>query len=73
MDLSTPTAADTRHELCFAPTAPGGCWYRFPCDAQGLVPLDALSERQRANYLFARAMVGRSLRSPEVQVADLAR
>lgn len=31
----------------------------FPCDACGHVVMDALSERARSTYLFARATVGR--------------
>ena len=31
----------------------------FPCDREGRVDLDAVSDRARDNYLFARAMVGR--------------
>jgi hypothetical protein len=38
----------------------------FPCDAQGRVPLDQLSERARCNYLYARAVVGREFATPEV-------
>ena len=38
----------------------------FPCDALGNVDLDALSERARNNYLFARAMVGRDNGWPRV-------
>lgn len=38
----------------------------FPCDRQGHVDLDALSDRAKANYLFARAMVGREYASPAV-------
>ena len=30
----------------------------FPCDEQGRVELDALSDRARENYLYARAVVG---------------
>jgi hypothetical protein len=41
----------------------------FPCDAMGYVDLDALSERGRCNYLFARAMVGREFASPNICVA----
>lgn len=41
----------------------------FPCDAVGLVDLDALSERGRSNYLFARSMVGREFATPAVRVA----
>lgn len=38
----------------------------FPCDAQGHVPLDDLSERARENYLYARAVVGREFAFPAV-------
>jgi hypothetical protein len=38
----------------------------FPCDATGHVDLDALSERGRSNYLFAKAMVGRDFATPSV-------
>jgi hypothetical protein len=36
----------------------------FPCDCAGHVDLDALSERARVNYLYARAMVGREHAMP---------
>ena len=39
----------------------------FPCDREGHVDLDALSERARSNYLFARAMVGREYECPAVR------
>jgi hypothetical protein len=38
----------------------------FPCDSQGRVQLDTLSERARANYLYARAVVGREFATPAV-------
>ena len=38
----------------------------FPCDAQGRVDIDALTARACANYLFARAMVGRDYALPSV-------
>ncbi|HWH82594.1 MAG TPA: hypothetical protein VNU71_10185 [Burkholderiaceae bacterium] len=41
----------------------------FPCDEQGRVALDQLSERARENYLYARAVVGREFAHPMVQVA----
>jgi hypothetical protein len=41
----------------------------FPCDAIGRIDLDALSERGRNNYPFARAMVGRELAVPDVRAA----
>lgn len=39
----------------------------FPCDSEGHVDLDALSERARGNYLYARAVVGREYATPAVQ------
>lgn len=39
----------------------------FPCDEHGSVTLDDLSERARANYLYARAVVGREYAHPLVQ------
>jgi hypothetical protein len=38
----------------------------FPCDATGRVAIDALTERARANYLYARAVVGREFATPAV-------
>lgn len=43
----------------------------FPCDAAGRVDLGALSDRARANYLRAQAVVGREYRTPAVLPADL--
>lgn len=39
----------------------------FPCDAQGTVTLDSLTERARNNYLYARAVVGREYAYPSVR------
>ena len=70
MDLLSPAAPTTAtYELRFAPAhSQAGCCYAFPCDAAGHVSLDGLSERELANYLFARALVGRDLRAPQVVV-----
>jgi len=38
----------------------------FPCDAQGRVEMDSLSERARHNYLYARAVVGREFATPAI-------
>jgi hypothetical protein len=37
----------------------------FPCDAAGQVDMDALSDRARANYLCARALMGREFGYPK--------
>ena len=46
-----------------------GRGFASPCDAQGKVDLDALSDRARNNYFYARAMVGRELAVPAVESA----
>jgi hypothetical protein len=38
----------------------------FPCNAQGQVDIDSLSERARDNYLYARAVVGFEYAAPAV-------
>ena len=45
----------------------------FPCDEKGCVALDALSERQRENYLFARVVVGHEYSCPVVSRCDAGR
>ena len=39
----------------------------FPCDATGAVDMNALSERARCNYLFARVLVGREFAVPAIE------
>lgn len=65
-DTLSPGARCAAYELRFDSLLQPGRGYAFPCDAQGQVQLDALSERARANYLFARALVGRDLDTPVV-------
>ncbi len=54
-------------ELRFASLFSEGRALSFPCDAAGRVDLDALTERSRANYFFARTVVGRDFALPAVQ------
>ena len=42
----------------------------FPCDSAGHVEMDALTDRARDNYLFARAVVGCDYRMPVVVAAS---
>jgi hypothetical protein len=58
-------------QLCFASLFHSGRGFSFPCDREGNVNLDQLSERMRNNYLFARAMVGRELAVPAVEALVL--
>ena len=43
----------------------------FPCDAQGRVEMNGLSERARNDYLFARAVVGFEFARPAVVPSDV--
>jgi hypothetical protein len=58
-------------ELRFQSLFDSGRGYAFPCDPEGHVDLDQLSERMRNNYLYARAMVGRELSVPAVTCSSL--
>ncbi len=68
MDTSTnhPSRA-ARFELRFDSLFHAGRALSFPCDRAGRVDLDALSERARNNYLFARAATGRDFAWPCVE------
>jgi hypothetical protein len=52
------------HALRFEPLGDQGQVLEFPCDAQGHVDLDLLSEQALETYLYARAMIGRHFHSP---------
>jgi hypothetical protein len=56
----------TGFEIRFASLFIEGRGLAFPCDAQGQVDLDALSERARDNYLGARALVGYEYAMPSI-------
>ncbi|WP_310738607.1 hypothetical protein [Ideonella alba] len=58
--------ANAGFELRFQSLFHQGRAMAFPCDAEGHVDLDALSERARENYLYARAVVGREYAVPAV-------
>lgn len=60
------TPAPTGFELRFESLFQQGRGLTFPCDERGRVELDALSERARSNYLYARAVVGREYATPAV-------
>jgi hypothetical protein len=57
---------DCRFEVRFPSLNDAGQALAFPCDAQGRVDMDALSERSVADYLFARATVGHDYDRPLV-------
>ena len=59
---ATPLGFELRFESLFH----SGRALAFPCNAQGQVELDALSERARRNYFYARTVVGREFATPAV-------
>ena len=59
----------SQFQLCFKPLSASGNGFAFPCDPNGQVDLDRMSERARNNYFYARAMVGRELTAPSVETA----
>jgi hypothetical protein len=61
------TDAPARYELCFRPLDDARRACSFPCDADGLVDMDALGERARNAYLYARTVIGRGFAMPRVQ------
>lgn len=67
--MDTIVVADAIRHLTFRSVHREGRSLSFPCSEQGHVLLDALSERARMNYLYARAMVGLEFFRPLVQDA----
>jgi hypothetical protein len=57
----------TQYELRFNSLFDSGRGYAFPCDPDGHVDINQLSDRARNNYLFARAVVGLELAVPAVR------
>ena len=72
MDASQPLQTEAQSQgqyvLRFQSLFNEGRAYAFPCDASGNVDMDALSERARDNYLYARAVIGREVAVPAVHV-----
>lgn len=54
-------------ELRFDSLSRRGRGFAFPCDAQGNVDLDELSDGLRTSYLFARTLIGRDFSAPTVR------
>jgi hypothetical protein len=61
------TTAAARYELRFQPLVDAGRGLAFDCDAEGHVDLDAMNERARLNYLYARTLIGRDFAAPAVR------
>jgi len=65
------TQANSTHQggyvLRFESLFDGGRALAFACDAGGHVDLDALSERAKLNYLYARTVIGRDFAMPRIE------
>lgn len=72
LDMNPSPLKEPWHELRFRPLLDAGRVYAFPCDAKGRVDLDALSERARNDYFYARVLIGRAYRVPVVEVRNAA-
>lgn len=61
-----PQAGSPSFFLVFRSLFQSGRGFAFACDPQGQVDMDGMRERERNNYLYARAMVGREVDFPSV-------
>lgn len=69
MNVIPPSGCRTHgFELRFVSLFNEGRALAFPCDASGRVDIDVMSERARANYFYARTVIGREFASPAVLV-----
>ncbi len=72
MSQTTREAAAAAHyEIRFQSLYDSGRGLSFPCDAQGRVGEEHLSERARLAYRRAQSLVGREYATPAVQLSDL--
>ena len=71
--MSSKILADlpAAYEIRFKSIFHEGRGLSFPCDAKGEVNLDVLSDRARANYLYARAVVGREYLVPAIAACGI--
>jgi len=61
-----PAASLVSYQVCFQALGNTARALAFHCDDRGNVDLDSLSDKARADYLFARALVGRRFAPPAV-------
>lgn len=69
MNVSIASLPGSGFEIRFQSLFKPGRALSFPCDAQGRVQLDSLSDRARDNHFYARAVVGREFAYPSVQIS----
>lgn len=61
-------AQSSTHLLHFEPLTAGDAGLDIPCDPCGRVGLDALGEKLRNDYFFARTLIGRLFARPTVRL-----
>lgn len=66
MGITHTRTQPSNFEVWYESFASDGRALSFPCDAEGRVDIDALSERCRNNYFLVRAMLGRDYASPRI-------
>jgi hypothetical protein len=66
IESSASVARAAHYELRFNGLFNRGRGFSFPCDASGHVDLDGLADGARANYFYARTVVGAELSAPIV-------
>jgi len=71
MNATRHAQGPTLYELRFRSLFREGRAYSFPCDADGRVDIDSLSDSARCNYFYARTVIGRELSMPAVQPSSL--
>lgn len=59
--------AHPTHLLHFEPLTAGDAGLDIPCDPNGRVGLDALGDKLRNDYFFARTLIGRLFAAPTVR------
>jgi hypothetical protein len=65
--MNAHAEAAARYELRFTSLFDEGRGLAFPCDAEGHVDIDSLSDRARLNYFYARTVIGREFTMPAVR------
>ena len=71
MSQASSTQTGSGFEIRFQSLFREGRALTFPCDREGLVDLDAISERARNNYRVACATVGLEYAMPVVKAIGL--
>jgi hypothetical protein len=68
MNIPASTWSHVSHQLRYSASRDSRRGLAFPCDANGRVDIDSLSEAARNDYFYARTVVGREFNRPCVQL-----